>query len=77
MTRKLLLSLLLLALAAVCDPRPAQAIEISRNNPYRSFNISGINYGSMQWERDHRRKKTTTATKPRSRGLFHFLWRRR
>jgi hypothetical protein len=27
---------------------------ISPRNPYRSFNISGINYGSMQWEREHR-----------------------
>jgi hypothetical protein len=26
---------------------------ISKNNPYRSFNISGINYGSMNWERTH------------------------
>ncbi|MEI8367354.1 MAG: hypothetical protein WCJ31_02900 [Planctomycetia bacterium] len=23
-------------------------------NPYSSFNLSGINYGSMQWERDQR-----------------------
>jgi hypothetical protein len=34
--------------------RPAAAISISSRNPYRSFNISGINYGSMQWEKSHR-----------------------
>jgi hypothetical protein len=28
-------------------------IKISRNNPYRSFNTSGVNYGSMQWEKQH------------------------
>jgi hypothetical protein len=26
-------------------------------NPYSSFNLSGINYGSMQWERDQRAGK--------------------
>jgi hypothetical protein len=30
----------------------AQAV--SPRNPYRTFNLSGINYGSMQWERSHR-----------------------
>ena len=39
------------ALVAFAQPSEAQ---ISRNNPYRSFNISGVNYGSMQWERAHR-----------------------
>lgn len=28
---------------------------ISLQNPYRSYNLSGINYGSQQWERDHAR----------------------
>ncbi len=31
----------------------AQAQVISRNNPYRSFNVSGINYGSVQWQKAH------------------------
>lgn len=26
-------------------------------NPYAGFNLSGINYGSMQWERDQRAGK--------------------
>jgi hypothetical protein len=30
------------------------ASAISPRNPYRSFNLSGINYGSMQWERAQR-----------------------
>jgi hypothetical protein len=34
--------------------RDASAQPVSRNNPYRSFNISGINYGSQRWEREHR-----------------------
>jgi hypothetical protein len=29
------------------------AAPTSRNNPYRSFNITGINYGAQQWERAH------------------------
>lgn len=32
----------------------AEAAAVSPRNPYRSFNISGINYGSMQWEKTHR-----------------------
>ena len=31
----------------------SSATSISRNNPYRSFNLSGYNYGSTQWERSH------------------------
>ena len=33
------------------------ALAISPQNPYRSFNLSGINYGSMQWERAQREGK--------------------
>jgi hypothetical protein len=40
------------ALAAFAQPAEAQ---ISRNNPYRSFNLTGVNYASMQWESSHRR----------------------
>jgi hypothetical protein len=50
MIRRILLSLLLVAALS----SGASAYPISNNNPYRSFNITGINYGSMQWERDHR-----------------------
>ncbi len=30
---------------------------VSPRNPYRSFNLSGINYGSMQWERAQQQGK--------------------
>lgn len=52
--RRLLLAAL--ALAAACTATPAPAI--SPQNPYRSFNLSGINYGSMQWERDRRQGRS-------------------
>jgi hypothetical protein len=47
---------------------------ISPGNPYRSFNITGVNYGSMQWERQHR-GKSVHARPQRSGGGW--LWRRR
>lgn len=52
MARILVLSFLLVAAAILLDARPASAA-ISRHNPYRSFNISGYNYGSMQWQKSH------------------------
>lgn len=36
----------------------APAHAISPQNPYRSFNLSGINYGSMQWERAQRQGRS-------------------
>ncbi len=33
------------------------ALAVSPRNPYRSFNLSGINYGSMQWERAQQQGK--------------------
>jgi hypothetical protein len=77
MTRKLVLFLAVLTIAALSDPPSAQAVRISRQNPYRSFNISGINYGSMQWERQHRRQATQNR-QTRRRGWFgQGLFRRR
>jgi hypothetical protein len=35
----------------------AEARAVSPRNPYRSFNLSGINYGSMQWERAQQQGK--------------------
>jgi hypothetical protein len=34
-----------------------EARAVSPRNPYRSFNLSGVNYGSMQWERAQRQGK--------------------
>jgi hypothetical protein len=44
-------------IAAIVALPTAPAFAISPRNPYRSFNLSGINYGSMQWERDQRAGK--------------------
>jgi hypothetical protein len=57
----------LLAIAAFTTPAEAQ---ISRNNPYRSFNLTGVNYASMQWERSHRRNTNKSWSTNRSSGRF-------
>jgi hypothetical protein len=51
--RRLVLFAIML-LVGVCMASEASAQPVSRNNPYRSFNISGVNYGSQRWEREHR-----------------------
>jgi hypothetical protein len=43
----------LVALVWLVQVPNAQA-QISRQNPYRSFNIGGVNYGSIRWEQQHR-----------------------
>jgi hypothetical protein len=57
MFRKIVLGLFVVAatagLASVSSANP-----ISKNNPYRSFNISGINYGSLNWERSHGKRSS-------------------
>jgi hypothetical protein len=35
----------------------AEARAVSPRNPYRSFNLSGLNYGSMQWEKAQQQGK--------------------
>lgn len=44
----------------------AFAQQISPNNPFRSFNIHGINYGSMRWEQEHaqQRRQHPTVQQP-------------
>ena len=49
-----LAALACLAASASCRSADAAPLRISPNNPYRSFSVSGYNYGSLQWERDHR-----------------------
>ena len=49
--------LLVCLIAAALALPTAPAFAISPQNPYRSFNLSGINYGSMQWERAQRQGK--------------------
>jgi hypothetical protein len=59
------------ALAVVIAATPAAAI--SPQNPYRSFNLSGVNYGSMQWERAQRQGRRvwpSSSTTGRSSGVW-------
>ena len=72
MTRFILLTVMtitILATSAIC--RSAKAI--SPRNPYRTFNLSGINYGSMRWEQTNRQGRTSrsrnkSARQPQTRG---------
>jgi hypothetical protein len=50
-----LLAFVVALVAIVSMPRLVEAR--SPRNPYSSFNLSGINYGSMQWERAQRQGK--------------------
>ena len=50
-------SVRLLVLPLVVGVALASSVEargVSPRNPYRSFNLSGLNYGSMQWEKAQR-----------------------
>ena len=55
------LALLCAAAVTAMMPSSAHAITIHRNNPFRSFNTSGVNYGSMQWEKSHRKPSAPAA----------------
>jgi hypothetical protein len=57
MFRRHLLPLLVAASAAFLTLPVSPALARNPPNPYSSFNLSGINYGSMQWERDQRAGK--------------------
>ncbi|MGI9453150.1 MAG: hypothetical protein ACR2NE_01170 [Pirellulales bacterium] len=72
MTRFILLTFItvtILGISVFC--RSAEAI--SPRNPYRTFNLGGVNYGSMRWERTHRQgrsswPKNKSARRPQTRG---------
>ncbi len=68
MARFLFAMLLALVAATAFDVPQAQAI--SRNNPYRSFNVSGVNYASMQWESKHGRHTNKSWSNARSSRRF-------
>ena len=57
MTGTQMRSLLVLIAVSLLDVRSAQAQRISPQNPFRSYNISGVNYGSQQWERSQANNK--------------------
>lgn len=67
MLRPLVFSLFLVVVAALAEARPAFAGAISPQNPYKSFNISGVNYGSMEWERTHRGQSNAVRPAPTAR----------
>ncbi|QDT75820.1 hypothetical protein [Lacipirellula limnantheis] len=67
MLRKLILGLFVVAATAGLA-QTSSAYPISKNNPYRSFNISGINYGSMNWERTHGQRSASRSV--RTGGFF-------
>ena len=50
---RLLLALMMVACIAVPT---VHAHKISRQNPYRTFNLSGRNYGSLRWEQQNRKQ---------------------
>lgn len=54
MFRKAFVTAAVLVLLEMFAASYSSARMISPRNPYRSYNISGINYGSMQWERNNR-----------------------
>lgn len=58
---------LVVAAAAVAVCLTHQAFAVSPRNPYRTFNLSGINYGSMRWEQTHRNSSSRQRTTRRSR----------
>jgi hypothetical protein len=45
----------------------SEADAVSPSNPYRSFNLSGVNYGSMRWEKTHRSGSSPRRSSRRSR----------
>jgi hypothetical protein len=55
---KRLTSFAIIVIVALGITAPSRsALAISPRNPYRGFNLSGVNYGSMRWERTQRQKQ--------------------
>ncbi|MBI3462794.1 MAG: hypothetical protein HY000_07005 [Planctomycetes bacterium] len=66
MTRALLPLLLVLFVVSffgAAFPHATSAQPIGAKNPFRSYNISGVNYGSQQWEKSHRGKAKTSSSR--------------
>ncbi|WP_254512240.1 hypothetical protein [Anatilimnocola floriformis] len=62
--------LIILLLAVLVTTASFNALEVvagSSKNPYSSYNISGINYGSQQWEREHGKTPSMNSTRGRFR----------
>jgi hypothetical protein len=69
MLRKSFLMALVAGAALLSMQGSADAAPVSLNNPYRSFNITGVNYGSTRWETQHRGRSMRAY---HGGGLFHF-----
>lgn len=69
MFRRFFLSALVAGASLLATSGAADAAPVSLNNPYRSFNLTGVNYGSMRWEAQHRGRSTRAY---HGGGLFHF-----
>jgi hypothetical protein len=70
---KSLLVLFALTVIGMALPHTASAQPISPKNPFRSYNIGGVNYGSQQWEKARRAKAKAS---PNLRGGRVFMRRR-
>jgi hypothetical protein len=69
MLRRFFLMALVTSAALLSTQGSVDAAPVSLKNPYRSFNITGVNYGSTRWEAQHRGRAMRTY---HGGGLFHF-----
>jgi hypothetical protein len=74
MSRAIAVSVVFLIAITICGVRTTEAGPISNSNPYRSFNLTGVNYASMQWERKYGNKSHKSSNARRSRGRFFRRW---
>ena len=77
MTSTQMRSLLVLVALSLLEARSAQAQQISPQNPFRSYNIGGVNYGSQQWERSHNSERSQNCKPPSSHRSGRIIIRRR
>ena len=56
MIQKYCLIVLIFVAATCVQVESVEARNISRKNPYRTFNLSGRNYASLRWEQRNRGK---------------------
>ncbi len=66
--------LMLLAVILQCG-ESLFAQQFSPNNPFRSYNITGTNYGSQQWERQHSPQQWQPRAQPQMRGVRRYRCR--
>lgn len=62
---------LLIALALLAGAASVSLAGWSAKNPYRTYNLTGLNYGAQNWEQQHRGNKAVSQPVRARR-----LWRR-